>query len=764
MNSSRSRNTPWAAVVAFALCLPLAFIFSNPPAPVEDEPADRFSAISAATVLESIYADGVTHPIGTNNNREYKERILDHLRQLGYEPTVQRAFACRESGVCGHVENILARLEGTDPGKSVLLAVHYDSVGAGPSVSDDGVAVAATLEIARMLKAGPRLRNDVIFLVDEGEEAGLLGAIAFAAEHPWADDVGAVVNLEARGTAGRSYMFETGVDNAWLIDLMKRHVPRPATHSLFFSIYQRLPVDTDFTVFKKHGMNGVNFAFIRDVAHYHTPLDNLKHLSLATLQHQGENALGMVRALADTDLVSPPAGTASWFDVWGFGIVSWPEPWNLPLAILSLFMITAASGIHLAKGRVRGSEILWGQILFPTAILGATVFAAAIGWFLTSVGKVPAWPASAWAPKTAFWLIGVITPALVIAWMGRRAGATSAWLGALEWLGLLALICSILLPGATYLFLVPALVGGSLAVVGAIWGGVRLRSFGTFLTIVAICTAQLILTWSLWEAMGIKVMPVVSFLVAGMVTLVMIPFVDWRQSSRSRFSFFRVAVVGLALVSLLAGMSVVLPAYSTESPRRLNFSFVQDAENQTARLVLRQGKRPLPESLAAVVDWRADLEHFYPWWEGTPEHTAADVDPLPVSPPALEILEQEKTPGGRRIVARFFSPRRADRAALVFHDPDRITSLRLDGWAFDLTSGAVWRRGDDWRMVSSATIPNEGIEVELQISGTEPIDMDLVDYSYGLPPAGDILLGARPENVVPSDRGDLTVVHASTSI
>ncbi len=336
MNSQTDRITTIVAFVAALLCLLLTVVRARPPAPREPTTEGSFSAVSAQAVLEDLYATGVTHPIGTENNRLLKEQILDHLRKIGYEPTVQSTMACWDSGGCGHVENILARLEGKGTGKAVLLAVHYDGVGAGPSVSDDGVAVAATLEIARILKSGPQLENDVIFLIDDGEEAFLLGAVAFAAKHPWAQDVGAVVNLEARGSSGRSYMFETGTNNAWLIDLMKRNVPRPATSSLFYSIYQRLPNDTDFTVFKHYGMNGVNFAFIGDVAHYHTPLDDLVHVTSATLQHQGENALGMVRALAETDLDSPPTGTSSWFDVWGFGILSWPETWNLPLAILSL--------------------------------------------------------------------------------------------------------------------------------------------------------------------------------------------------------------------------------------------------------------------------------------------------------------------------------------------------------------------------------------------------------------------------------------------
>ncbi len=283
MKPQASRRSFAAALITAFACLWLTAIRSNPSPPREANSEGIFSAVSAMQVLEGIYADRVTHPIGTENNRRYKDRVLESLRDLGYEPAVQHGFVCRSSRACGHVENILARLEGTGNGKAVLLAVHYDSVGAGPSVSDDGVAVAASLEIARLLREGPPLFNDVIFLIDDGEEAALLGAIAFAAEHPWAKDVGAVVNLEARGTGGRSYMFETGTDNAWLVDLMKRHLPRPATSSLFYSIYKRLPNDTDFTIFKEHGMNGVNFAFIKDVVHYHTPLDDLEHVTPATV-------------------------------------------------------------------------------------------------------------------------------------------------------------------------------------------------------------------------------------------------------------------------------------------------------------------------------------------------------------------------------------------------------------------------------------------------------------------------------------------------
>ena len=758
MKPQASRRSFAATLVTALFCLLLTAVRSQPPRPKDPNSEGVFSAVSAGEVLEELYADGVTHPIGTENNRRYKERILEHLRDLGYDPIVQQAFVCRSSRVCGHVENILARLEGTGSDKAALLAVHYDSVGAGPSVSDDGVAVAASLEIARVLKEGPPPANDVIFLIDDGEEHGLLGAIAFAAKHPWAEDVGAVVNLEARGTAGRSYMFETGTDNAWLIDLMKRHVPHPASSSLFYSIYQRLPNDTDFTIFKEHGMNGVNFAFIKRVVHYHTPLDNLDHVTPATLQHQGENALGMTRALMEADLSSPPTGTASWFDLWGFGVFSWPETWNLPLSVLAVVLGLVGFGIRRSRRQLGLLKLAWGTGVYFLGALGATALAAAATWYLRGPGSLPDWPATAWAPQTGFWLIGISVPALVISFRGCRAGAASIGIGACIGLGLLAVVASTLLPGAAYLFLVPAVVGGGLALLTSIWRAPWLTPLAYALTLVAACATQLNMAWNLWEAMGITIMPVAAFFVASITTLVLAPCAEIPKTSRRK-----IPPLGLALAVVLVALSPFLPAYSEESPRPVNFYFLQDADTEAAMLATHPGKRPLPDALANAVDWNAELENLYPWDSGPPAFHAAVVDTLDAPSPQVEILEEIPAAGSRRIRAVVRSPRHADQGALVFHQSSRITSLILDDWELDLQTDALVRLfEDDLRVVGLATFPDEGIEMTLVIRGDEPLEVTIVDSSFGLPPAGEVLSRTRSAGVVPIGRGDRTIVFKKT--
>ena len=82
------RAGAWAALLAAALCLILTAVRAQPPAPRGPSSDGFFSAVTAQKVLEELYAGDVRHHIGTENNRRLKEKILDHLRAIGYEPTV----------------------------------------------------------------------------------------------------------------------------------------------------------------------------------------------------------------------------------------------------------------------------------------------------------------------------------------------------------------------------------------------------------------------------------------------------------------------------------------------------------------------------------------------------------------------------------------------------------------------------------------------------------------------------------------------------
>jgi Zn-dependent M28 family amino/carboxypeptidase len=181
-----------------------ATLYGAVPDPVPaSAPPTEFSSGRALEHVRAIAQE--PHPMGSAENAAARDYLVNELSALGVEPEVQTTTAAHyfvsSVAEAGTPENVLARLEGTNNGgKAFLVMAHYDSVPTGPGASDDGAGVATMLETMRALKAGPPLKNDVIFLFTDGEERGLLGARAFVDSHPWAKDVGVVLNLEARGT------------------------------------------------------------------------------------------------------------------------------------------------------------------------------------------------------------------------------------------------------------------------------------------------------------------------------------------------------------------------------------------------------------------------------------------------------------------------------------------------------------------------------------------------------------------------------------
>src|ERR1700687_1787938 len=123
----------------------------------------------ASATLHVMLGGNAPHPIGTPSHDAVRDRILAHLQGLGYVVQLQRALAGAPHNNCANVANIMARRPGDPSRRAVVLAAHYDSVPAGPGVSDDGIGVATLLEIARVVRQ-EQFRNPPVFLIDDGEE------------------------------------------------------------------------------------------------------------------------------------------------------------------------------------------------------------------------------------------------------------------------------------------------------------------------------------------------------------------------------------------------------------------------------------------------------------------------------------------------------------------------------------------------------------------------------------------------------------------
>ena len=364
-------------LVLFVVAAGMSLRGDQPPAALGmDAPSEVFSAARAKAVLVRILGDERPHPTGSAANAAVRDRIVAEFGLLGIPVEIQRRFACGGSA-CATVENLVAHIPGAQPDNAVLLAAHYDSVGAGPGASDDGAGVAALIETARALRAGPPLTRDVWLLASDAEELGLVGAEAFVREPEFAR-IATVINLEARGTRGASRLIETQPDNAAIIAAMRRALPRAGGSSLDYEIYRSLPNDTDFSVFRREGRAGLNFAWAEGAARYHTPLDNLAHLDPRSLQQHGDNTLAMTRELAIHSGAAAATHDSVFFNPLGTVLASWPAPWN-PILLGIALALWAALAVRLVRRgmRVRASVGAGAWVLATLALLAGLGWAAA---------------------------------------------------------------------------------------------------------------------------------------------------------------------------------------------------------------------------------------------------------------------------------------------------------------------------------------------------------------------------------------------------
>ena len=355
-----ANRTTAVVFVILAAILTVAIVFSYGPTPLpSNAPPDEFSAARAIVTLGAIYVGNAPHPIGSVAHDLARDRIVGEFRRLGYQTSLQQTFTCNAYGTCALVANVLAWLPGDARADTLMLSAHYDSVPAGPGASDDGIGVASMLEVARAIRHN-HFRNTVLFLITDGEEDGLLGAEAFVADPQLSRDVAAVINVDNRGSAGRSYLFETSRHNRWLLPLIARGLPHPVASSFFFNLYELLPNDTDLTVFKRAGIAGINFACIGKVAHYHSPLDDIQHVTPSTVQDHGDHILAMTRALANTDLRQSTDEDAVFFDVMSTAMLWWPQSWTTWMAIAALMVLLFGAAIQIRNDETSARAITLG--------------------------------------------------------------------------------------------------------------------------------------------------------------------------------------------------------------------------------------------------------------------------------------------------------------------------------------------------------------------------------------------------------------------
>jgi hypothetical protein len=347
----------------------------------EDGPLTEFSTQRAFKQVRAISRQ--PHYVGSKNHEEVAKYLLNELQKLGLETSIQEGYTLSDWGNLVKSKNLLARIKGTDSSKALLLLSHYDSAPHSNSLgaSDAGSGVATILESVRAFFHNKTThKNDVIILFTDAEELGLNGAALFVTQHPWAKEVGVVLNFEARGSSGPSYMLmETNGGNAGLVhEFANAKVPLPASNSLMYSIYKMLPNDTDLTVFREQGnIQGYNFAFIDDHYNYHTAQDDSRHLNKTTLEHQGTYLMPLLQYFANANFDATVSKEDYAYFTLPFSFIYYPFSWIFPMVLIAIGLFILLVFVGIGKRILSFKEI--GKGFIP--LLGAAVTSGLIGYF-----------------------------------------------------------------------------------------------------------------------------------------------------------------------------------------------------------------------------------------------------------------------------------------------------------------------------------------------------------------------------------------------
>lgn len=743
----------------------------TPPAPLPaSAPAEVASGGRALAVLERIAReDGggapQPRPAGSAANARCRERIVAEWRRLGFDPEVsERVTVAAERRLAGVTRNIVVRLRGDGrgrgPGSAILCMAHYDSVPAGPGISDDLAGVAALLEVARALKARGGTSRDVIFLCDDAEEGGLLGAEAFAQHHPWSEDVGVVINLEARGTGGLSRMFETGAGNADFVSAWAEKATRPSAHSVSVEVYRRMPNDTDYSVWRERGVQGLNFAYIGGVARYHTPIDDLVHLDPRSLQHHVTNALEAVLALDELSFSEDAAaegagvtGDVAFFDLGSRRLVTLPLTVLRSLAALSFLL--ALVGVARALGR--GAVGFRGMTL---ALLGIPVIA---GLALVSAQLELSGLRSLGAPVAAFSATTPVVAVSVVAigfgvllafglLLARVMNGAEASAAVALMFSLAGMLLSWNAPGAAPLLVVPALLLGAAWFIFPRKGDLSARACNASVLAVGVAAIQ----WtpfhvSLVDAFGAS--SGVGLLGPLLPCAVLVLPVFCRAAAGA--SPWVSAAFLASGVAAGAAATQARPLTADE-PGRMNLVHLQSANGSASWHVLSSGAPVGAEdrSMFASALGGAILGEEREWipWSGRAAF-AVSTGPSEEPLPELEVVEAREAEGQRTVRLRMRSVRGGGELLL---QTSGVDALRVEGTPIPGSSILWLSPGSEWR------------EFEVDAAADGEVQLAIFDKHFRLNRTltrrAELFFEERAPLRVPSGDGDGSVLRVDLTL
>ena len=374
---NRFRPLILAVVVVMAALLAYGLWTLPKPQPVD---AEGFSSARVVKDIEFISKEhhSVAHPQERARVREY---LAERLWATGADTVMEFRYDSLTGPENKHViytfdaVNLLAEYAPVDVSDStsyLMLVAHYDSRYSQPmpkdtvwsyGAVDDGYGVGVILEtVSQLMKNRNLWHQGVKVLFTDAEEVGMMGMKAiWENDREVFDNVGLMINVEARGPWGPALLFETSPGNEKIMGLYDESACYPFTYSLTTVVYGFMPNFTDFTIVKDD-IPGFNFSTIADVNHYHTDLDNFSNISEKSIQHYGAQILPLAETYLTSEEFSGRETLKASRDTTNFtipllGLFNLSSTGYLILNSVIFLLFLAVFGLEGIRGRLKPKKV-----------------------------------------------------------------------------------------------------------------------------------------------------------------------------------------------------------------------------------------------------------------------------------------------------------------------------------------------------------------------------------------------------------------------
>jgi len=328
------------------------------------------------------------------------------------------------------------------------------------------------LETMRALKAGPPLKNDVVFLFTDGEEMGWLGAKAFAEQHPEMGNIGVAFAFEGWPSSGPTEMRATSPGDAWLVRQLSVAAP-PVWANSTYNTDERLYHGSDFGVLASSGLLSAEFENSGSATRHHRPGDTVEAINPSIVQDHGDTMLTLASYFGNLDLREAHGSSEDlvFFTLPGFGLVAYPTWLATGLSVAAVVLLVAVIVAARRQVHLSLARLAWWTLASLAVVLVGVAIAAGIWELLLAMHpeaeelSYPDFEGSGLA-MTAIYAVAATAFIAVMHALSRRIGAVELAAGALLWWAVIDLTLDLFAPLASALAIWPPLGGtGALVVV-----------------------------------------------------------------------------------------------------------------------------------------------------------------------------------------------------------------------------------------------------------------------------------------------------------